>query len=164
MGPPPWFCWADHRAPNSLWLPEPDHSHAAGGPGNSECSGLQTVWPKWESGLAERKLRYQGGRLALGRRQWWGWLSHGALHFCRSWSWKWNPGGTGSRERASKHACGQVEILAALLLRPRCSVTFLGGGNRGSWPARPFARRFRESAPVLKLTRLISNLSMHWAV
>ena len=43
-----------------LWLPEPNHSHAAGGPGNSESSGLQTVWPKWESGLATRKLRYQG--------------------------------------------------------------------------------------------------------
>ena len=59
---PPWFCWADHQAPTSLWLPEPSHSHAGGSLRNSECLGLQTVWP----GMGKRTCQKEAAMGVVG--------------------------------------------------------------------------------------------------
>ena len=121
------------------------------------------VWPEWESGLATRKLRYQG----------------------RGWPWGDGRGGE-AFPRCS--ALLRELILEVEPRRPRwswasfearmwaggnlgCSASpasvhgrLLGWWEQGQLASAPVCEEISGATPVVKLTRLISNLSMHWAV
>lgn len=95
---------------------------------------------EWESGLPKKKLQCQWRRLALGRWEWGGWLSHRALHFCRSWYWKWNPNGI-----AKSWASFRVRMWAGENLGCFASLASVHGHVLGWWEQGQLA-----SVPVCK--------------